>query len=896
MPANCWSSSILSGSSKVSGWDASRDSTPSLCATSPRSQRISMTNFWFLDTTSRSPTIWSVQLPWGRWLAFRSTLQQSTPCSAIAGCSLLALGQASSGHSSPSLGSAVGSQENRYFARQSPALILGVVALAAHLILRVWRLSQALRGFGGDLSVLDQPEHELVATICFTNLPSVIKSMEQTDHEQGQAARTAYARCLGQAVTRHGGRLIDQQGDAQMIAFGLDSEPNHQSSAVACALDVVADVATLLGKDLGGSVHCGVVTGPVAVGKVGGGSYHSVAAIGDTTNAAARLMGKAQERGLGVLASRQTTEGLGARLECREAGEIALRGREEGILVDEVLAFDSPPQPLVARPSTAFPRQSLLLMLAGCAASLFFAAVLNRVLPFQFSFLDRLASSRSKAPVVFAGIDEESLQQFPWPWPRSAHALVIENCRTAGVRGLFYDLVFDQPGADPEDDEIFIQAVLANPFVVLAAVLPDKDKEPLLIGGLNTTDQWGLIHVATDNAQHDRRVREALWKLGKWPGAPLALARVVAPRWLRPLSEETSFFIRWGPAPETLSYHRLLDPADPIFERLKGAVLVVGDNTLGTSDSFETPLGLRKGALIHALTIQTLMTDGVLRDRSGSLWSALLSLVLVLLTMASLLKNRDTGRQFILVAILLSLALSLIIGVAQTGYYLGTLPVLSVLSATIFGLALKALGVSRKLTNYVPLALQQRLDREGTVADKTVWATVLVTDIRGYTTLSEKKSPVEILRLLNRYHDVTAACYARHGGHLLTYQGDAQIVVFGAIDPISSPVESAIAAALELPELLTRLNTEAGMTGDQQWSVGAALATGTMTLALMKAGGQLQYTVLGEPVRRAHGLQSLSQEFHGKVLLDQASSLAVSDLRRTEKKTSADGKTAYILT
>ncbi len=780
-----------------------------------------------------------------------------------------------------------------HFTQEAPLLILGFLALSAHLLFRVLRLTQALRGFGGD-ELLEKAEHELVATICFTNLPGTIKNMEQTHHEQGQAARAAYAQCLGQVVTRHGGRLIDQQGDAQMIAFGLDSEPNHSSSAIACALQIVADVASLLGE-VEGKVHCGIVTGPVAVGKVGGGSYHSVAAIGDTTNAAARLMGKAQDRGLAVLASRQTTDTLGPRLERRDAGEISLRGREQPVLVDEVVAFDSPPQPLVTRPSTEFPRVSLYVMLAACLSSLFFGIVLNRVLPFQFSLLDHLTQSKAKAPVYLAGIDEESLQQHPWPWPRAAHAQVIENCREAGVQGLFFDLVFDQIGTDPEDDETFVRAVLANPFVVLAAVLPDKDKEPFLIGGLNTGEQWGLIHVATDATQRDQRVREALWRLGKWPGAPLALARLLAPHWLDRLSNEASFYIRWGPAPETISYHRLLDASDPIFQKLRGAVLVVGDNTAAPSDTFETPVGLRKGAFIHALTVQTLMTDGVIRDRSDSIWSVLLSLALVVVTMVAMLKTRGTGRDVLVFLGLGSAVVICIAAVANFGYYLGTLPLISLFSASLFGLALKALGVSRKLTNYVPLALQQRLDKEGTVADKTVWATVLVTDIRGYTTLSEGKSPVEILRLLNRYHEVTAACYARQGGHLLTYQGDAQIVVFGAIDPLSSPVESAIRAATELPDLLAHLNADAGIFGDEEWDVGAALATGQMTLSLMKAGGQLQYTVLGEPVRRAHGLQSLSQELDSKLLLDQASALAVSDLRRTVKKTSSQGATAYVL-
>ena len=202
------------------------------------------------------------------------------------------------------------------------------------------------------------------------------------------------------------------------------------------------------------------------------------------------------------------------------------------------------------------------------------------------------------------------------------------------------------------------------------------------------------------------------------------------------------------------------------------------------------------------------------------------------------------------------------------------------------------MDTNQALTNYIPRKLQEQLEKDGSVADINTTGTILLTDIRGYTTLSEGRSPSEILTLLNSYHQKTAAVYERFGGHLLTYQGDAQIVVFGPLDRIDNPVLAAVRAARMLPPIVEEVAREAGLERGVL-RVGSGITTGGITLSLMGAKGQLQYSVFGAPVRQAHHLQSLSDSVQDNIMLDEPSTFAVKDILRISTHHTPQGETFY---
>lgn len=770
-----------------------------------------------------------------------------------------------------------------FFLHQSAVLLAGLTVLLAHLLLRSWRVHLLLRSLGG-LTPLQKSGEEIVATILFTNLPETIKDLESNDLERSHDARAAYSKTIGYSVNRFGGRLVDLQGDAQMIAFGLEGEANHRSQALACALDIVTRVNQLLETPDGdNAVFCGVVTGPVATGQVGGGQYHSVAAVGDTTNSAARLMGQAKKTGAPVLASVDTVEPLGPKAEASEVGEISVKGRAEPLKVWEVKSLFSPP-PVEATPltndSANLPRQAFLAL---SLASLLVTVPLSSKLPFHEMLLDSLTPNTRRAPIVFAGLDEESLAQREWPWPRHLHAKVIENCVRAGAKCVFLDFLFEDPST-PEEDLALTQAVNNHSQALVAAAAREDGYgdalSPQLLPGLAQSDRWGLINHAPGNTADE--FRYALWEIPLdqhtllGPGIAQKMVRILKPEVAESLKGRREYLIRWGPLPQTVSYHRLLDPGDPIFEELKGKTVICGDNLRGRSDAFETPVGSLKGALIHALSLQTLLTGGLLDDVSTNVFTW--SLVWAFGTLILYISWRLTSAASQIALLVAGVAAGIVLATssASAGLFVGSGFSVIALTSVIFGWVLSVTETNRAMTNYIPRRLQEQLERDGTVADITTTATILLTDIRGYTTLSEGRSPSEILSLLNSYHEKTAAIYEKNGGHLITYQGDAQIVVFGPLDPIDNPVLAAVRSAQQLPKVVFQVAQEAGLE-DGVLRVGSGITTGEVTLSLMGTSGQLQYSVFGAPVRAAHHLQSLSDRVDGAIILDERSSHRVKD-------------------
>ncbi len=401
---------------------------------------------------------------------------------------------------------------------QSPVLFSFATILGGHLFLRSHRLARLLYGFGGH-EVLTDESSEIEATICFTNLPAMITDLESVNLEKATAMRRAYAECLGYMVERHGGRLVDQQGDAQMLAFGLGGEANHALRAVACALDITEGVSQLLEGNPHDPehplTHCGIVTGMIARGQVGAGEFRSVAAIGDTTNTAARLMGRAGKDGKAVLASARTVELIGPRLEAAPYGEISVKGKTEAVPVEEILSLSEPPQPILTAPSLKPPRASLTLLALAAVLGTTFTVWLNQKLPFHVDLLDTVAVSQEGANIVWAGIDSETLREKPWPWPRSDHAKVIKNCEAAGVAVLFYDILFDRPST-PEQDEALVQAVAESPIAIVAAASQpnklDLPMPPELIPGLLETGKYAIINESKSRDDEDNLFRAVAWE------------------------------------------------------------------------------------------------------------------------------------------------------------------------------------------------------------------------------------------------------------------------------------------------------------------------------------------------------------------------------------------------
>jgi len=138
--------------------------------------------------------------------------------------------------------------------------------------------------------------------------------------------------------------------------------------------------------------------------------------------------------------------------------------------------------------------------------------------------------------------------------------------------------------------------------------------------------------------------------------------------------------------------------------------------------------------------------------------------------------------------------------------------------------------------------------------------TILFSDLRDFTGLSERLAPAEVLQLLNRYLDRMSAIVEKHGGVIDKYIGDAIMALFGA--PVAAPdaPRRALAAAREMVDALADLNRELAAEGRPALACGIGINTARVVAGNMGSRTRLNYTVIGDGVNLAARLEALTKE------------------------------------
>ena len=147
--------------------------------------------------------------------------------------------------------------------------------------------------------------------------------------------------------------------------------------------------------------------------------------------------------------------------------------------------------------------------------------------------------------------------------------------------------------------------------------------------------------------------------------------------------------------------------------------------------------------------------------------------------------------------------------------------------------------------------------------------TVFFSDLRGFTTISEKLPPEELVKLLNRYLSPMTEIVFKNKGTLDKYMGDAIMAFFGA--PITSPDHAAQACrcALQSLEKLKELQKEFAAEGLPFIDIGIGINTGEMSVGNMGSNIVQSYTVMGDSVNLASRLEGTNKEYGSKVIISE---------------------------
>ncbi len=151
---------------------------------------------------------------------------------------------------------------------------------------------------------------------------------------------------------------------------------------------------------------------------------------------------------------------------------------------------------------------------------------------------------------------------------------------------------------------------------------------------------------------------------------------------------------------------------------------------------------------------------------------------------------------------------------------------------------------------------------------------VLFSDIRDFTTISESLSPEELVELLNLYLTPMTDAVLRRGGYLDKYIGDAVMAVYGAPVPHDDHSDRALGTAIAMQRALDRLNPELVARGLEPLEIGVGVNSGEVVVGNMGSAERFDYTVIGDAVNLASRLEGLTKIYGARCLVGEATRAA----------------------
>jgi class 3 adenylate cyclase len=161
------------------------------------------------------------------------------------------------------------------------------------------------------------------------------------------------------------------------------------------------------------------------------------------------------------------------------------------------------------------------------------------------------------------------------------------------------------------------------------------------------------------------------------------------------------------------------------------------------------------------------------------------------------------------------------------------------------------------LSRLLPAGVAEKLRSEGHrigVSERLV-VTVLLSDIRGFSTLAEDADPTRLVAQLSEHRAVMCQPIMAAGGTVMAFIGDAVMAVFGAPFPQADHADQALATALAMHARQAELNGRWVAAGLPAFRLGIGLSTGEVAAALLGSEERLEYTVVGDTVNLAQRLQ-----------------------------------------
>ncbi len=567
----------------------------------------------------------------------------------------------------------------------------------------------------------------------------------------------------------------------------------------------------------------------------------------------------------------------------------------------------------------------LVLLLHFTPGVPFFSAVWSSQKRFE-SFLQKEGrKTPTRDDFVFLGIDQSTLQLPPFapeelagnralqlmtersfPWSREIWALLLDRLFAAGARLVIFDLVFNPPNdGDPAFgaalERYRDKVVLGANFDIANAMQTIVPNENLIPAPQMADRRVGYVNYFPDPI--DQQVHALPYTMtdrqlaGLPPHPSEEVFHSVAARGLEQIGRQAdvprnhaAHMIRFSPD-EAYPARPLYEVFDPKFWHanyqdgafFKDKIVMVGVSAQVYHDFVDTPLGPnRPGPKLHLEAMAAAMAHQFLSMTSLRLDYALVAAGGFAAWLLIAFVRRPITALLFLTALTIAYLAAARIAFDWAGLLLITVPVLAAfLLSGFFSLVyeyamerIEKNRTRRTLERYVSKNLvKEILDNPGgfysSLKGVRIPATVLFSDIVGFTSLTENADPEALVRQLNEYLSRMTAAVFENGGTLDKFIGDAVMAVWGNVrsQGEASDAKLAARAALTMRRELKTLNADWFARGIAPFAIGIGINQGIVVGANIGSQEKADPTVIGDTVNLASRLESLTRTYAVDIIL-----------------------------
>lgn len=179
--------------------------------------------------------------------------------------------------------------------------------------------------------------------------------------------------------------------------------------------------------------------------------------------------------------------------------------------------------------------------------------------------------------------------------------------------------------------------------------------------------------------------------------------------------------------------------------------------------------------------------------------------------------------------------------------------------------------MTREVTDYL-------LTHEVKLGGELREVTVMMSDIRSFTSLSERMAPEEVVAMLNGYFAGQVGAVLHYRGRVDKFMGDAILAVFGAPIPLEDHALRAVLACIQMRAALAEFNKQWTADGRRPIRIGIGVNTGQVVVGNIGSTERMEYTIIGDTVNTTQRVEDLTKEFATDILITETTYAACRDL------------------